>query len=546
MSRYDQDPTWPDSSPDDGNMFPASPGQPWGGESQTPPGQPPYPPQQPYPPQNPGYPGGGYQAPGSVPPPGGQHPGAPYPGQGYPAWRRSGGGPPPSGRRALPWPAWVLIAMSGVLLLCSIAVYAVIRSPSFAPAEATSSQQATARAPVRAPKWTFKATDHIHNSGKPYSGPVIANGLIYLTTGGGDDTLLAVNAADGTLKWSAPGGFWPPVVADGVAYAFSYHTYMLNAYDAGTGALKWTFHDDQSNSLGPPVVMNGTAYVEGRNAVYALKSADGTREWTFDGFYPYPPTDRGVAANGLLYVVGGDSILYVLNGTTGAPVWTRPLPTLPPVSHVFAAEGTLYVNDSSHLYALNGTDGKQLWSFAVTKPITQVVAEADGLVYAAEGRFDASGPYVRGTLAISASSGTSKWQNDQGEPEAVLGGTVYVEKTNAICALNAADGTQRWCKQATYDGFSVASGVFYGTAMIIVTYKRTTYVNNRKVVVFGNKYQRTLVALDATTGATRWTSPTLSESTFMPTDIPGIGVPLAAGGGVYQLMSDGRLYAIKA
>src|SRR5260370_33462543 len=91
MSRYDQDPTWPDSSPDDGNMFPASPGQPWGGGSQTPPGQPPYPPQQPYPPQNPGYPGGRYQAPSSGPPRGGQQPGAPDSGQGDPAGRRSGG-----------------------------------------------------------------------------------------------------------------------------------------------------------------------------------------------------------------------------------------------------------------------------------------------------------------------------------------------------------------------------------------------------------------------------------------------------------------------
>jgi len=82
--------------------------------------------------------------------------------------------------------------------------------------------------------------------------------------------------------------------------------------------------------------------------------------------------------------------------------------------------------------------------------------------------------------------------------------------------------------------------------MNIVTYKRTSYVNNQKVVVFEHKYQRTLVALDATTGATRWTSSTLSESTFMPTDIPGIGVPLVVGGVVYQLMDDGRLYAIKA
>lgn len=541
MSRYDQDPTWLDSSPDDGNMFPASPGQSWGGESQPPPGQPPYPPQQPYLPQHPGYPGG-YQSPGA-PPPGGQYPGAPYPGQGYPAWRRSGGGPPPSGQRALARPAWVLIAMSGVLLLCvvcSIAGYAVIRSPSFA----TSSQQTTARAPVRAPKWTFKTTDY---GGLPRDGPVIANGLIYLTlsTSGNYGTLLAVNAADGTLKWSAPGGFLPPVVADGVAYAFSPNSNLLYAYDASTGALKWTFHDDRGFLEGLPVVVNGATYVEWRNAVYALKSADGTRKWAFDGFYPYPPDGMGVAANGLLYVVGGDGILYVLNGTTGTPVWTRPS-----VSYVFAAEGTLYVNDQNHLYALNGTDGKQLWSFAVTKPGTQVVAEADGLVYAVAGQYTGQ---VRGTLAISASSGAIKWQNDQGDPLAVVDGTIYMQEYNASCALNAADGKQRWCKQANYDSFSVASGVFYGTEKTVVTHKRTVDIDHRKVAVIDYTFQRTLVALDATTSATRWTSPVLSKTTINTlgegnpfTIASGVGKPVIAGGVVYQLMSDGKLYAIKA
>lgn len=343
------------------------------------------------------------------------------------------------------------------------------------------------------------------------------------------------------------GGFLPPVVADGVAYAFSPNSNLLYAYDASTGALKWTFHDDRGFLQGLPVVVNGTTYVEWRNAVYALKSADGTRKWAFDGFYPYPPDGMGVAAKGLLYVVGGDGILYVLNGTTGAPVWTRPS-----VSHVFAAEGTLYVNDAGRLYALNGTDGKQRWSFAVTKPITQVIAEADGLVYAAEGRFGASGISVRGTLALSASSGASMWQNDQGEPVAVLGGAVYVQKTNgktsAMCALNAADGKQRWCKQEDYDGFSAASGVFYGTARNIVTHKRTIDINNRKVVRYDIIYQRTLVALDATTGATRWTSPVLTKSTLGQTNTitSGVGVPVIAGGVVYQLMSDGKLYAFQA
>ncbi|MGE5333073.1 MAG: hypothetical protein ACM3N4_00100, partial [Nitrososphaerota archaeon] len=129
MSRYDQDPTWPDSSPNDGNMFPATPGQPWGGESQTPPGQ------HPYPPHNPGYPGGGYQAPGAVPPPGGQYPGAPSPGWGYPGWGPPGGGPPPTGGCGLQWWHWLLIAVgSGVLVLCcacGFVGYAVTQSPSF-------------------------------------------------------------------------------------------------------------------------------------------------------------------------------------------------------------------------------------------------------------------------------------------------------------------------------------------------------------------------------------------------------------------------------
>src|SRR5262249_30582399 len=134
------------------------------------------------------------------------------------------------------------------------------------------------------------------------------------------DRIFAINAADGTKQWSAPGGKWRPVIADGLAYTFT-NDMVLDAYDATTGAKKWTFQGDLKEFLGEPQVVNGTAYLPSSYAMYAIDGANGTRKWSLKVGVP---TQRAVVVNDLLVCLTDAGSLLAVNTATGAQKWSAP------------------------------------------------------------------------------------------------------------------------------------------------------------------------------------------------------------------------------
>jgi outer membrane protein assembly factor BamB len=356
-------------------------------------------------------------------------------------------------------------------------------------------------------KWSFTSTDQpVHNQYFAYTGPIITDGLVYFTSIA-DDKIFAVNAADGTLKWSAPGGEWVPVVADGLVYAVT-KGHVLYAYGATTGVPRWTFHDDAFVTfpyvLLKPVVVNDTLYALGTNGVYALNAADGTRKWVIEGLTAGTPLE---VVNGVLFVVFAPKGLSAYNASTGAKMWAWPQID----SYVAGADGMVYITNLGTLLALNAADAKRLWSLPISGQYAQAVVQTNGLVYVLASS---------GTFAFNTSDGTLKWHNGYGTPAVVVDGTLYQHASDGMCAFSATDGSKFWCSPATYDGFTVANGAFYGASEDSITYKRS------------------VVALNASNGTTLWTAPTLSDTTGT--------APQLAGGVIYWLTNEGRLYAINA
>jgi outer membrane protein assembly factor BamB len=207
---------------------------------------------------------------------------------------------------------------------------------------------------------------------------------------------------------------------------------------------KWRF---DNGGRGSPAVAGNAVYVLGQdNTVYALDTADGTKQWTFqtgeaDIEFRRPAYPSPTVADGMVYTGSLDGNVYALNASDGTEQWT--FETENKVSSSPAVvDGTLYVGgEDSNVYALDVTDGTEQWSFETEDSIYSSPTVADGTIYISG--FDG---YV---YALNAVDGTEQWRDKMGREmvssPTVVDNTVYIGNNAGIVhALNTADGTVQW------------------------------------------------------------------------------------------------------
>ncbi len=97
--------------------------------------------------------------------------------------------------------------------------------------------------------------------------------------------IVAVNAADGSVKWSVPvkGWVWStPALVDGVLY-FGDQEGILYALNAADGSQVWQTQvetTDTRNILASPLVTQDVIYIVNKSgALYAFDRADGSQKW---------------------------------------------------------------------------------------------------------------------------------------------------------------------------------------------------------------------------------------------------------------------------
>ena len=175
----------------------------------------------------------------------------------------------------------------------------------------------------------------------------------------------AVDARTGEKRWSrrvtARAETWFPTmaVAGGRIYV---GTGPLYALDAGDGTVRWSALGDADLTSASPVTDGETVYVDADEPtrIVALDAADGRRRWAERvpaGYALGHPSLVG----GVLYVPleshdAGPGGVVGLDATTGAerfrfvPPWSKADGTSPPV----VVDGTLYLGVGRTVYALEG------------------------------------------------------------------------------------------------------------------------------------------------------------------------------------------------
>ena len=98
--------------------------------------------------------------------------------------------------------------------------------------------------------------------GTMQSSPTVANGVVYVGGGTGNNKVYALNAATGASIWNyttSGNVYSSPAVADGKVYIGSSDN-KTYCFDAATGALIWNY--TTSDAVGAsPAVANGKVYI---------------------------------------------------------------------------------------------------------------------------------------------------------------------------------------------------------------------------------------------------------------------------------------------
>jgi len=227
--------------------------------------------------------------------------------------------------------------------------------------------------------------------GQDHSVPVAAGDSVFVTTG---DSLLAIDASSGRVRWRRPGGGYRPAVRDGTVYVASYARGLLG-YDVESGERIFSPDDVQSP-------LSVTAAPE-RLVVRCHRPIvgvdyDGSVAWRKG---PEEFWGRGAiaAANGVAYTAGVDeeNSLVAIDVSDGTTLWTSSMEPeqTPQSAPPSVADGVVYVpEDDAGLAAVDAEDGHVRWRFDPGEDPTRwspaalvgetLYALADGHLYALE------------------------------------------------------------------------------------------------------------------------------------------------------------------
>ena len=198
------------------------------------------------------------------------------------------------------------------------------------------------------------------------SSPAANNGRLYI--GSNDGYFYCVDPRTGVAIFSFQTGgrvVSSPAIADGVVY-FGSDDYNVYALNATTGIPLWNFTTgDMLETC--PAVANGIVYIcSNDHLIYALNATNGTPIWSVHEYSQYwPPTASNSSyvysspafSNGILYVGSFDGLVYALNATTGATIWSYDIGNFIYASPAIAY-GVLYIGSfDGNIYAIGSYSG---------------------------------------------------------------------------------------------------------------------------------------------------------------------------------------------
>lgn len=197
-------------------------------------------------------------------------------------------------------------------------------------------------------------------------GPALADGVLYLTSGGSSGAVYALDAASGTLLWThalTDYDFVPtPSVSEGRVYLVPRddvtQTGAVIALDAATGDEAWRFNAEADGACTVPALADGNAFVKCMQGfTYALDAATGVQIWS-NHTETADPAQLGAGqqyADGVIYQPDDTRTILALDAATGAELWRYEVDGF--LGEMAISGGSIFFGTGSgSLYALGGTE----------------------------------------------------------------------------------------------------------------------------------------------------------------------------------------------
>src|SRR5690606_8244169 len=253
-----------------------------------------------------------------------------------------------------------------------------------------------------------------------------------------------------------------PVVGGGMLFAVDTQG-VVHAFDAETGARRWTHRVEVESDLRHSTFGGGASYFDGKvyacngaGDVFALDAQTGAELWRVKPAGPLRGSPT-IAFNAV-YVMTTDNQIHALNIADGTPIWDNAAATGP--SGVFgvaapaAGPGTVIAGYSSgELVAYRYENGRDLWSDALarTSISTQVgtLTDVDADPIIDNGRVYALGQGGR-MAAYELVTGQRLWELSLAgiSTPAVAGEWIFTLTDDArLLAIARTTGRVRWVTQ---------------------------------------------------------------------------------------------------
>lgn len=330
-----------------------------------------------------------------------------------------------------------------------------------------------------------------------------------------------------------------PVVGGGMLFAVDTQG-VVHAFDAETGARRWTHRVEVEGDLRHSTFGGGASYFDGKvyacngaGDVFALDAQTGAELWRVKPAGPLRGSPT-IAFNAV-YVMTTDNQIHALNIADGTPIWDNAAATGP--SGVFgvaapaAGQGTVIAGYSSgELVAYRYENGRDLWSDALarTSISTQVgtLTDVDADPIIDNGRVYALGQGGR-MAAYELVTGQRLWELSLAgiSTPAVAGEWIFTLTDDArLLAIARTTGRVRWVTQLErWRNPKKQTGPIFWTGPVLA--------NNRLWIASS---EGMVLSADVTTGET-------AEFTDLkkPVSLP----PIVANRILYILDDSGRITA---
>ena len=199
-----------------------------------------------------------------------------------------------------------------------------------------------------------------------YSCPTYDGKVVYTGTYDGD-SFYAINASDGSKKWSVSGLYdiWSkPAVDSGTVFfaAASYNTfYALNTSD---GSTKWKYTTSVYYPVASPAVLGDYVYFADLNgALFKLNKTTGALGWRqVVGSYGIGITRPVFNGDSLVIINTYNYTIVASRVSTGAAKWSLNTGSESEGKGVCIGN-VVYFSGNAGMFALNALTGAQIWKF---------------------------------------------------------------------------------------------------------------------------------------------------------------------------------------